>query len=128
MNWQSLTCVDSLTEEQRLRVLEPAQRDRSLDERWGDYGKMYGHGATGSDPVERAKQSIRMRLGQLRELICKDLEIGKMAESPEAGVILSLAFMVTGKLVANHFHDVDVVQLGALIAQLGVIRLCKEEI
>lgn len=118
--------VAALSAEQQVRIARLVEEGLSIEQRWLEYSKLFGDSAAGGDPIERAKEAVAERYEQLHKLICEDKELGRVAASPQTGVVLSLAFMVTGKLVASKFHDVDVVQLGVLIAQSGLLAFCQK--
>lgn len=124
MDLGSIPYANNLTAEQVDRVRRLVEANLSLEDRWLEYGKAYGSGAAGGDSLSRVKQMVRDRLGELQKVLCGD-ELLKVIGAPATGAALSLAFMVTGKLVASQFHDVDVVQLGVLIAQCGIFAICS---
>ena len=95
---------------------------------WQSYGEAFGTGAAGRDPLTRVKEAVADRLAELRTHLCSDSGILKVAGSPATGAALSLAFAVTGKLVSVQFQDVDVVQLGVLIAQAGIFAICSGQL
>jgi hypothetical protein len=98
--------------------LGPNPRLTPLDE-----GSYTLDGAVGFPILQRVKEHVEERLGELRSILCGDDRL-KVLASPTTDAALSLAFAVTGKLVAAQFHDIDVVQLGVLIAQCGIFAIC----
>jgi hypothetical protein len=124
-DWKDVPHASALSEAQVARVRALVADGLTLDERWAAYGRGYGYAASGGDLVQRVKDAVRDRLDELRSLLCKDQGILKVAASPQTGIALGLAFAVTGKLVAAQFHDVDVIQLGVLIAQGGLLMICQ---
>jgi hypothetical protein len=123
MDFRSIPYADHLTPAQVERVRSLVGENLSLEARWIEYGKVYGAGAAGRDPLQRVKELVAERLGELRSILCNDDRL-KVVASPATGAALSLAFAVTGKLVAAQFHDIDVIQLGVLIAQCGLFAVC----
>ncbi|MEF8715703.1 MAG: hypothetical protein V5B39_19555 [Accumulibacter sp.] len=123
MDLGTIPYADSLSPAQIERVKALVGQELTLEARWLEYGKVYGSGAAGRDPLQRVKEHVEERLGELRSILCGDDRL-KVLASPTTDAALSLAFAVTGKLVAAQFHDIDVVQLGVLIAQCGIFAIC----
>jgi hypothetical protein len=124
MELASIPYAEHLSADQVERVQSLVGENLTLEDRWLEYSKVYGAGAAGRDPLTRVKELIAERLGELRHLLCSDERI-KVVASATTGAALSLAFAITGKLVAAQFHDIDVVQLGVLIAQCGLLTVCS---
>ncbi|GKT18297.1 hypothetical protein AVHY2522_18270 [Acidovorax sp. SUPP2522] len=125
MKQADIPYFDALTPEQIGRVQTLVDEGLTLEQRWLLYGELYGAGAAGGDPLTRVKDAVLDRLSELQAHLCSDAGLLKVAASPATGVALSLAFAVTGKLVSAKFQDVDVVQLGVLIAQAGLFAICS---
>jgi hypothetical protein len=124
----ALPYVDQLSAEQLDRINALAGSDLSVDQRWAEYAREFGWGAGGGSRIDKAKDAVRQRLGELRKLLCEDAAIGKIAASPTTGAGIALASVINGKLVSSHFGGVDVVQLGVLLAQIGLLSVCRGEI
>lgn len=128
MTEASLPYLEHLSAPQLKRIQQLVASSRTVDDAWLEYAQEFGWAASGGDPVETAKKSVRSRLAELQLLLCQDAAIGKVAASPMTGAAIALASVFTGKLVASHFGGVDVVQLGVLLAQIGLLSICKGEI
>ena len=129
LDLQTLPYYDELTPQQVERIKTLVAQGLSLDERWLSYGQAYGDGAAGGgNPLEEIIQNVKHRIGALQAILCSDSQILKVAASPATGTALSLAFVVTGKLVSAKFNDIDVVQLGVLLAQAGLFTICSNKL
>lgn len=128
MDFEDIPYAGALTEDQAERVRQLVSEGLTLEQRWLRYGEAYGSGAAGGDPLTRVREAVSDRLAELRAHLCGDSGLLKVAGSPATGVALSLAFAVTGKLVSVKFQDVDVVQLGVLIAQAGLFAVCSGQL
>jgi hypothetical protein len=128
MSEAKLPYVDNLTVAHQERIRALVEEGFTVEQRWAEYAQEFGWGAGGGDPVERAKESVRLRLDELRRLLCSDSAIGKVAASPLTGATIALASVFTGKLLGAQFGGVDVVQLGVLLAQIGLLSICQGEI
>lgn len=125
MHDHDIPYLEALSPAQRARVQALVAEELSLEQRWQAYAQAYGSGAAGGDPLARVRAAVQRRLSDLQAVLCSDEALVKVAASPATGAALSLAFAVTGKLVATKFHDVDVVQLGVLVAQAGLFAICS---
>ena len=113
-----------LTPEQIAEITQLVGDGSTLEQRWEQYAENYGLAASGGDPVERVRVSVRKRLTQLQDILCKDLALAKLASSPQTGVAISTALLITDKLIDAKYHDVDIATFGVLVAQIGIFSIC----
>lgn len=81
-----------------------------------------GFGAAGEPPDYDGAWARRAQ--QIRRSICADPRIRTYCTDDRVATALDLAFVVSGKLVADRVGGVDVFAAACLVAKLGLLSFC----
>lgn len=117
--------ADRLTESDRVAIaqlLGASWSDEALKARAvGDLG-LAATGETGEVQTAWRRRAIAIRRSVCRDPLVKDYCTDKVVETQ-----LDIAFLVSGKLVADHFGGFDLFAAAALIAKMGLMTFCQED-
>lgn len=118
----------SLSQEQKDNIISYLHSYQSESDLFALLGRSLGSAATGEPPEERARNTFRRRLNDIRLILCNNIHLRDFCNDPNIRDITQVAILVVEALLeSGKILGLDPIILGCLISRIGLRYICDNE-